>query len=285
MSYILEALRKAERERNLGQTPNLSDVTHAPPAPSERPRSRMWVIFAFVIAGLFLALLWSWRRGPESSAVPAAAVTPMPKMVPAVPAAPPPAAAPAVAAAPAPVPSLPRPELESAPGTLPGSPPAIGGDQNVATLDDLYPPENEEGQGATPSTKPTAPTRAANEPAVKMKNSTAAEIIAEMSTENAQASAAAPPTASEAPPPDSAPVPDGLKKLKDMSPGYRADFPQFSIDVHVSNVDPSKRFTLISGHRYKEGDALPEGPRIVEIIEAGIVFDFRGERVLVSLPR
>jgi len=44
MSFILDALRKAERDRNLGQAPRMEDVALAPetapgttPAPAKRP--------------------------------------------------------------------------------------------------------------------------------------------------------------------------------------------------------------------------------------------------------
>ncbi len=67
-----------------------------------------------------------------------------------------------------------------------------------------------------------------------------------------------------------------------MPPAYRAEFPSITIDVHVYNDSPQRRFVLINGRRYREGDALSEGPRIAQIVPEGIVFDWRNEQVLYS---
>ena len=65
-----------------------------------------------------------------------------------------------------------------------------------------------------------------------------------------------------------------------MPPGYRAEFPPITVDVHAYNGNPQKRFVLINGRRYREGDVISEGPRIAQIIAEGIVFDWRNEQVL-----
>lgn len=84
-------------------------------------------------------------------------------------------------------------------------------------------------------------------------------------------------------PPAAAPV--GLRRLKDMPAAYRAEFPPLSVDVHVYNADPQRRFVLVNGKRYREGDPLAEGPRIAEIVADGLVVDWRNERVLYTLNR
>ncbi len=90
----------------------------------------------------------------------------------------------------------------------------------------------------------------------------------------------------------SAPVPavpgssaaDGARNYREMSPNYRAEFPTLSVDVHVYNDDPQRRFVILNGKRYREGDTLAEGPKLVAIVANGVVLDWRGERVLYSLP-
>lgn len=72
-----------------------------------------------------------------------------------------------------------------------------------------------------------------------------------------------------------------LRSLKDMPADFRAQFPALTVEVHVYDAKPALRFTRIDGQRYKEGDTLPGGPQIESINEAGIVFRFRGERVLL----
>ncbi len=77
MSYILEALKKSDRERNRGTTPGLQTI-QAMPAPA--PRKRHWWIYLLVFAlllnaGLILYWLQPWtatksdlRAAPEQTA-------------------------------------------------------------------------------------------------------------------------------------------------------------------------------------------------------------------------
>lgn len=72
MSFILDALRKAERERNLGRTPSLEDVTHAPPGAIRRVRSNRLLILAGVVAALLVlaVVLRPDAPSPEPAAAP-----------------------------------------------------------------------------------------------------------------------------------------------------------------------------------------------------------------------
>jgi general secretion pathway protein B len=81
---------------------------------------------------------------------------------------------------------------------------------------------------------------------------------------------------------DPAPAPQ-VPRLSEMPPDYRAAFPTLSLDVHSYDSASKKRFIMISGKRYNEGDALQEGPRIVQIVPEGVIFDFRGEQVLFTI--
>ena len=55
MSYILDALRKAEQERHLGQAPTL---TAAPPLTEPTRNRRFWAV---VTMGLTVLLQWKLR--------------------------------------------------------------------------------------------------------------------------------------------------------------------------------------------------------------------------------
>lgn len=104
MSYILEALRRSQAERERGQVPGLNAqpvAVAALPAPREGPPWR-WLLAALLGALATVALLaWFWRAQP---APPAATVAAAP--------APAPVPAPTLAAAPAPV-------VAPSPATLP----------------------------------------------------------------------------------------------------------------------------------------------------------------------
>lgn len=86
MSYILDALRRAESERARGQVPGLHDQPALPAATVARGSRPIWVLASAL--GLALALvaltLW-WTRRPEPPAPAAAFVAPAPVAQPAPP--------------------------------------------------------------------------------------------------------------------------------------------------------------------------------------------------------
>jgi len=60
MSYILEALKKAQAERARGAVPGM-DAQPVPTIPSEAPVSmRTWVITVLVLLALCVLLYWQW---------------------------------------------------------------------------------------------------------------------------------------------------------------------------------------------------------------------------------
>lgn len=69
MSYILDALRRAQAERERGQVPGLEARTlaQAPPQPAPPQTSGLWLGGALALAGLTVAALVLWRgEGPPA---------------------------------------------------------------------------------------------------------------------------------------------------------------------------------------------------------------------------
>lgn len=263
MSLILDALKRAERERKAHANPVLADLAQPVNEPAPRGRWRQpWriggVALLALIAGL---LLWSaFRSGPR----------PAPEAVTA-----------AETSAPLPTAAVPL-----APGVIPGT-------EAVASLDDLAdePVEEEEllsEPQPAPSTPATTPAPAAPPP----EQETRPDIESAAPQTQAQPPAtgtpsAAPPldpaVSSEIPPALNQPAP--MRKLREMPPDYRADFPALSVEVHVYERELAKRLVMINGRRYREGERLAEGPMVVEIVREGIVFEHRGQQVLYTLGR
>lgn len=229
MSYILDALRKAERERNLGQPPSMQAVTQ----PSALPRAQRRPPWPLLLAGasllviaLLAALAWKYYRAAN---VPAA-VEPAPAA--ALPATPPPSAAVAEPA------------------------------ETVSSFDDL----------------------AAAEPAPEATDSEPAAMAAPAV---ARAQPLPEPVVEEEEPAEEAeePAAPEIPLVRDMPASWRAGFPQLTIEVHVYDDDPAKRWIMTGGQRYREGSSLPQGPRIVEIAPDGIVFEHQGQRALLPITR
>lgn len=142
MSYILEALKKAQAERQLGNAPTIHAPTlHATPvhAPSAKKTGALVVglIAAVVLAAG--AYLWS-QRTPVPVAIPATAMAPVPASAvtpaPAIVVVPPPV----IVAAPTPVPA-PRPRKVPAPVPAPApvapAPAPASAEDNVRYAKDL----------------------------------------------------------------------------------------------------------------------------------------------------
>ena len=283
MSYILEALRRAERERQLGKTPSVEALTQARPPQTSTPRNSLQRLLAgLTLLLLIAAIAYFALRGPagpeptaaisEPPAAPVVASTP-----PAAPAAAEPTTAPPAAPAPTATESKPihygRPLQASIEASEAAS--VIEDESDLGSLDDLAAPFN-------------GSDRAADMGDVEYDDSGADAPAPTRAQEPERR--AAPPAASTSPRPGTSASSSGAgaaepQALRDMPSAYRARFPAVRLDVHVYNNDPSRRWIMVDGRRYREGEPLASGPRIVVIRDDGVVFEHAGERVLLPLTR
>jgi general secretion pathway protein B len=58
--------------------------------------------------------------------------------------------------------------------------------------------------------------------------------------------------------------------------------PELRLDLHVYAPRPQDRYALINMHKMKEGDRLPEGPRVVEITRDGVVLEWQGSEFMLG---
>ncbi len=138
MSYILDALRKADQQRQQGAAPTLSSVQL--PAEEAGPRVLPWLLglaATVFIAGILIGWLQPWKAEPPPGPLPAVeafvakapatAPQPLPRHQPVPPAPPLPAPAPvaAVAMAPAPVQTPPAVARPAMPAVVAATPPVV----------------------------------------------------------------------------------------------------------------------------------------------------------------
>lgn len=223
MSYILDALRKAEQERHLGQPPTL---TAAPPLTEPTRSRRFWYGVTVLALGLN-ALLLAFFLG-RSQPVPQSASV----------------AAPA-AAVPVATPAPRSPPSTSAASEKDGTP-AVSSKEAV---------------GQTVESEAALPT------------------VASASRERHQKPAR--PTVT----PGSvtiAPVPE-LMPPEPLSAADRRGMPALNLDIHIYSADPDKRFVVINGRHYREGERLSEGPVLESVVRDGAILRQDGRRFRLSV--
>lgn len=257
MSYILDALRKAERERAQNVTADAS--WQAPPSTVRSGPGQYRPLLLGVLCLLLVVALIITAVHDRSAAAARAA---------------------AEAAAPAAVETAPAQTSSGIDDTAMSLQ-----QQNPATLDDVVE------RGADEATPAPDETAALSAMVVHRDPAPPAAGASDDASAPEPPAVAAPAETPPDPPPATeveqvklqpAPAPQ-IPKLRDMPADYRDAFPALTLDVHVYDSAPRKRFIMIAGKRYNEGDSLSSGPRVVQVVPEGVVFEFRGEQVLFTI--
>ncbi|HEV7491460.1 MAG TPA: general secretion pathway protein GspB [Rhodanobacteraceae bacterium] len=293
MSLILEALKKSEQQRRLGETPTLA----SPVVATRRRRSFLPVLAILVIAASATAW-WLLRptHAPSPSAQPPSPVA-APGTKPAAAANPAPSSPvaaqgqkPVVAANPAP----PAPAMVTDRRTQDRAKLAAEG----ARRNGLRTEEEKRlagiGTNARATPPPAAPATAKGAaPAVP---TTPAPPVAQKPADSAAAPASPPAPApveghavAVAPPASgatdvAAPTPktdktaDAVPSIWDLPFATRKDLPAIDLSMHVYSADPKQRFVVIKGERRVEGDEVGSDLILREIRQDGLVLDYKGQR-------
>jgi general secretion pathway protein B len=239
MSFILDALKKSETDRQRQSSPALFEVKVAAP----RRRIPLWVAGVAVLLGVnVLVLLWVLLRQP---AAPAAQAAPQPV-----------ASAPAVPAAPSPNQS----GMVTLPATVTfNAAPTVAVSANTAATN------NPEPGVVGPSNAPPLaeePQLSAHETAVP-PDYDAGDYRPALSPDQAR-SIAAMRRAGD--------VPSRDERVADGDA-----IPELRLDLHVYDADPAKRFVFINMRKLREGDSLPDGVRVDQITPTGARLTYRGK--------
>lgn len=255
MSYILDALKKADRERNHAKVPTLTTV-HIPVYVTRR-RTVIWVVGGVLLSGGLLA----WFLQPSPVGVPVAdvgpptriGVTPQPTTAPPEPV--------AVSTRPA---SAPAPPLVDAPPDLSTAEPR----RETSRQPDRRPVVSPR---ASPPVSPQ-PSKIARVP-IKPRPIESGPLPASrhpelQPTEGARATR---PDTMASPPSPAAPV----------SPGLREAAARMTLDVFVYTDIEADRMVIINGRRYVRGQLVDGLYLVEEIAPEGAVLSYQGERVVL----
>jgi general secretion pathway protein B len=246
MSFILDALKKSESDRQRQSGPSLFEVKVAPP----RRRLPIW---AAAIAALLVinvvVVSWMLLRRPAAPR-PAAQSAPATSQTAA-------AAAPPTVFAPAPgvgATTDAAPEKALPQARPDGSPAKATAAQSGNPVAATAPRSTSVGSGPDQSSGPTA---AGGNPS--------------------DSAPAVEPAGTGAP----AGTADELPLYQQIVSS--ANLPALHLDLHVYAERPQDRFAMINMHRVGEGDSLPSGAQVEAIRPDGVVLSYRGTRFL--LPR
>jgi general secretion pathway protein B len=252
MSFILDALKKSENERQRQTKPGLFEARVASP----RARFPIWAVSIGALLGVnLLILIWLMTRpdSPAPTATSASATS---------------AGAPAPVTAPA-----------SGPATTVAVQPATGLPAERFNPPLVVDPSLDAG---VPGPAPTGPASAGpasvgQAPPFNVNDYLPAQVGPPGQT-------AMPPGTgrSTVPVAGSSSASSGLPTREDLvSRGQQ--IPEANLSFHSMGETPAKRFVFVNGQRGSEGETLPNGLRIEEIIGDGAILSWNGTRFLVPI--
>ena len=269
MSLILEALKKSEAERRLGQVPGLMTPVQRT-APRRESRWPLLAALLLVIALIVVTGWWWMQRGTAPStarddarrteAAPAA-ITPTPANAAVV-------TTPAPAATANPSTNTIAPTM---PAELPSDPDFVSRERESRPVAANTP----EPVDASPA--PRAPAQAPATPAPRPVAQTprTTPAIPDVTTQTTPAAETTPsqPAAEE--------TLEYLPRLVDLPASDRGALPPLKLTMHVYAADAAARFAVIDGRRMTQGERLSPALTLSEIRRDGAVFEFDGRRFLI----
>lgn len=282
MSILLDALRKSEERRRLGQAPDI----HSPEAGGQaQASSRRWWLWGSMIALVGLVAAWvGWQQLGTTETVPGAAVESAAVAgagaesaagVEAEPAQEPAGSSPVsgvVAAAQSPVESLSADQGARTDAAVTSSSRSASKQSRVNRSFTEFQAPQEEVAEAAPGNVPAAgseETPVAAEPATPAEKTLLSDEARPRAPENAAPGAPDPRTTE--------PI-----SFWELPQKIRDSLPDLRITVLVYAERPEDRFLLMAGNRVVEKDQLPDGVVLDEIRRDGAVFTYRNYRFLVK---
>jgi general secretion pathway protein B len=281
MSFILDALKKSETDRQRQTGPALFEVKVAPP----KARFPLWAvaIVALLVINMVIVgwlLLRRSSRGDETTAQNA-----------------PPVATSQTAPTPTPNSGTWSPSAANIPPPTANTPPNTAANPDASSNNGTplryAPPPTEPASAPQTSAISRAPAEGSSQPPVHLPD----RDQNEPTLAGAPKDSGADPGGANAD--DYAPATDpgasifkghvkrgtesGLMLYQDLAVANGANLPELRLDLHVYAANPQDRFALINMRKMHEGDTLKDGVRVEAITPDGVVMSHNGTKFL--LPR
>jgi len=255
MSYILDALKKAESERNLGAVPNVyANAPHSSQADDGARLGKIlpWSVAAIALGAVLIVLAWlqPWRAqptAPVATAVPQAAPV---ALAPAVP------AEPVATSAPPPTQSAPPVDVAAAPTKVEEKPAQVKPVPAPVAKPATPTPEKKVAD-TTPvkEEKPTARQEPKPEPKVEAKTEMKAEAKADGSD---------------------------VGTARDLPQAIQSQLPAISVNGYLYDKDPADRSVLMNQKLLREGDTVAPDLILERLLPKGAILNYKGYRYRIS---
>ena len=266
MSMILDALSRAEKERQAENATALDAGRYVPSSTIKDDRFKKWVLIALVANFVLVALLvggivWKSYSNPESTElIGDSSVTPVP-------------------------------EINQS--LVPDSNPPVQHEEMPNNQDDVFSEVN----NLSINTNKTSPATSLIEETkvnIKKEEKVLKNSIKKIAVKNPPVKYASQPIKQPAKTISNESIiaatiqnnsenRSGYTKISDLPVSQRSQLGQFEVNVHVYDDNPQRRFVLINMVKYKEGDVLPGGNTLVStIIPEGVVIDYGSGKALLE---
>ena len=239
MSYILDALKKSDQQRQRGLAPTLTTAQAVATAP-KRPRLLLASVIAviLIITGMVIGWLRPWQH-LQSASVPESSTTRSTTPALPLPATGPTPALPEMAVKPAPL----MQESTSAPPSVVGSADTTAKRATPALADN-------EGFPSLPQARSVTP----KESAISVPDQTVQTTATAVGQEKK------------------------VLALHELPASMQREIPNISISFHIYSGKPKDRRVMINGEMAGEGDLLAPGLSIEQITPDGVILDYKGYR-------
>ena len=257
MSYILNALKHSESQRNRGEIPHIDSQPEFGKVPSRKWTEHLWKWLALAaLVALLLSLAWMLFDAKPSSVQETPASAPIAE---------PATLQPTQDSTPL---ALPEP-LDQAPGL-----PALQDMAGVSIrLDDAVAPSPAGASAPAPGVRES--------PRVVLDMPVSRGVVS-APVQQPWSARPEPPVVREAlPVRDEAPPDEGLSGVnhwKTLPADMQKQMREMAFTAHIYSSDPAARFIRVSGRTLREGDQLGAQLKLQQIARDGIVFSYSGEK-------